>query len=146
MRRIWRAAVMILAASGLMLSLGANAQAAPGGPTYVHRDLFLTSNPVHTMNTVCAKVHIFLNAGAYTWTEAIGPTTGFTTTWGSQAWSITLASGWYSWDVCIVPLDGYYQETTTLTPDNGSKAVKHQFLAGTKVGDSGTWRVWASLD
>jgi hypothetical protein len=131
---------------GLLLATGGAAQAGPGGPAYVYRDLYLTANPVDSMATACTSRRIAIAAGTYTWVEAIGTTSGFNNTWGRAARSIYLGSGNYSWNVCLDPKNGAYVETSTLNPDNPAWSSATLTSVPTVVGSSGTWRMWSSLD
>jgi hypothetical protein len=83
----------------------------PYPPAYNTFNIPLTGKPKAGMATVCSWQTIYLTAGEYGWVIIIGGTTNVI-----SAVDIPLDSSNYFWKDCIIPKNGYYQESSELCP------------------------------
>lgn len=100
--------------AGIGVGLGLVATPAMASATaYNEVTEYLTASPNSGMTPTCHTRSIALTAGTYYWAQELTP----------AARNIILMAGTYSWQVCLYPHNGYYEETSSLTPSSGATAT-----------------------
>jgi hypothetical protein len=73
------------------------------------REQWLTADPTPVDDTACVDRRVELASGHYDWDQWLG---------NAQRLDVYLGAGWYTWEDCLIPEDGYYVQETSLNPDN----------------------------
>ncbi|GAB2948001.1 hypothetical protein GCM10027280_40910 [Micromonospora polyrhachis] len=126
-----RAILSAVALAGALIALAAN-PASAAETAYLEKTQYLTSNPTDGMATSCTSRRIGLAAGNYTWGNY----------YPGSVRDQYLGTTTYTWTTCLDPKNGYYQQTTTLDPDQSgwdTATISDNLI----ISPSGTW-TWGS--
>lgn len=120
------------------------AAAACGGPIACdEKTQWLTSSPTASMPESCVSRPISLAPMNYTWEIFTGDGSYGGWIWRSyDTWSLPWAT--YTWTTCLIPENGYYDETSTLSTANADYSYSGSFVL--PVSGSYPWGSWLAQD
>ncbi|WP_413099165.1 hypothetical protein [Streptomyces sp. Inha503] len=107
--RITLALTALLGVAVLSAQSPASAAAQDNPTAFNTREQFLDAHPTPIMDKVCIDRRIELAAGNYDWNQVLGD---------AKRSNVYLGAGWYTWEDCLIPDDGFYRQETSLNPDN----------------------------
>ncbi|MFD3992931.1 hypothetical protein [Streptomyces sp. NPDC058583] len=129
-----RFAAAAAAATALMTLAGSPASAAD--TAYNTRSVWLDGEPSGANVSACTTRSMYLSSGTYTWTQILGGTR-------TPTRDLYLATGTYTWKDCIVPHNGYYEQTSSLSKPGSDTA----YLSDPSFGQPmGTYTFGSLLD
>ncbi|MCX5612666.1 hypothetical protein OHB39_34715 [Streptomyces sp. NBC_00047] len=129
-----KVAAVAAAATAVVAMAGVPASAAD--TAYNTRSVWLDGQPSGANASACTTRSMYLASGTYTWTQIFG---------GSRTPTrdIYLATGTYTWRDCVVPHNGYYEQTSSLSKPGSETA----YLIDPSFGQlAGTYTFGSLLD
>ncbi|MFG2821479.1 hypothetical protein ACGFX4_18870 [Kitasatospora sp. NPDC048365] len=111
--KISKLAAAAAAATALVTLAGSPASAAD--TAHNTRSVFLDGEPSGANVSACTTRSMYLASGTYTWTQIFGGTR-------TPTRDLYLATGTYTWRDCIVPHNGHYEQTSSLSKPGSETA------------------------
>ncbi len=108
-----KVAAVAAAATAVVTLAGAPASAAD--TAFNTRSVWLDGEPSGANYNACTTRSMYLASGTYTWTQIFGSVQEPTR-------DLYLAAGTYTWKDCIVPHNGYYEQTSSLSKPGSATA------------------------
>jgi hypothetical protein len=135
MRTVNRA---LIAGVGVVAAIAVSANPSAASPiAYNQKVQYLTDNPTPSMGVSVVDRKIILAQGTYTWGLLLDGTVPGST-WKR---SIFLKAGTYDWTDILIPDNGYYDQQSSLSDDQGDPVA---YLASPTFVDTSGTHEWGS--